>query len=137
MFLGIVESSMEGDGWNMYVEGFYRYTDPTIGGKSVDDIGFVVQGGAWVARHFEVYSRFDMTIPDRDRPTEGHDFKTLTAGINFYPLPHTDNIKIGSEVLYMFDSEADSIVSPNIFDSVRSSPNGGQVVFRTQAVLQW
>ena len=50
LFLGIVESSMEGDGWNMYVECFYHYTDPTIGGKSVDDIGFVFQGGAWVAR---------------------------------------------------------------------------------------
>jgi hypothetical protein len=28
-------------------------------------------------------------------------------------------------------------VSPNIFDSVRASPDGGQWVFRTQAVMQW
>ncbi len=94
-------------------------------------------GGAWVAKHFEVHPRFDMTIPDNDRPTEGDVFKTLTAGVNFYPIPHTDNIKIGSEVLYMFDAEADSIVDPNIFSSGRASPQGGQVVFRTQAVLQW
>jgi hypothetical protein len=136
LVLGMVESSMEGNGWNLYGSGYYRYTNlRDIGG--VNDFGFVLLGGVWVSKHLEMYSRFDMTIPDRDRPTEGHDFKTLTAGVNFYPLPHTDNIKIGTEALYMFDAEADSIVSPNIFDSVRASPDGGQWVFRTQAVMQW
>jgi hypothetical protein len=137
MFLGIVESSMEGDGWNIYGSGYYRHTDPTVGGKSVDDIGFVVQGGAWVSKHFEVYSRFDMTIPDDDRPTENDDFRTITTGVNFYPIPRTDSIKWGAEVLYMFDAEADSIVRPNTFSSVRASPDGGQWVVRTQAQLLW
>ncbi len=137
LFLGILESSMEGDGWNAYASGYYRSTDPSDGGMSVDDVGFVIQGGAWVAEHFEVYSRFDMTIPDDDRPTEGDEFKTITAGINFYPRPHTDNLKIGAEVLYMFDPESDSIVEPNTFSSVRASPDGGQWVFRTQAQILW
>jgi hypothetical protein len=137
LFLGIVESSMEGNGWNAYASGYYRSTDPADGGMSVDDIGFVIQGGAWVAEHFEVYSRFDMTIPDDDRPTEGDEFRTITTGVNFYPHPHTDNIKIGAEVLYMFDAEADSIVEPNPFSSVRASPDGDQWVFRTQAQIRW
>ncbi len=137
LFLGIVESSMEGDGWNMYLAGFYRHTDPTRGGESVDDIGFVLQGGAWVAKHFEVYSRFDMTIPDDDRPTENDDFRTITTGVNFYPIPRTDSLKIGGEILYMFDAESDSIVQPNTFSSVRASPDGGQWVVRTQAQILW
>ncbi len=137
LFLGVVESSMEGDGWNLYGSGYYRYTDPGSGEISVNDYGFVVQGGAWVSKHFELYSRFDMTIPDSDRPTEGDEFKTATAGINFYPIPHTDNIKLSLEGLYMFDAEADSIVAPNIFSSVRESPAGDQVVIRNQAQIIW
>jgi hypothetical protein len=138
LFLGIVESSMEGDGWNVYGSGYYRHTNPNAGGmSSVDDVGFVIQGGAWVADHFEVYTRFDMTIPDDDRPTQGDEFKTITTGFNFYPIPHTDNIKIGTEVMYMFDAEADSIVEPNTFSSVRASPDGGQWVIRTQAQILW
>jgi hypothetical protein len=137
LFLGMVESSLEGDGWNFYTSGYYRYTDPDSGGSSVDDFGFVLLGGVWVAKHFEMYSRFDMTIPDSDRLTDGDEFKTLTAGLNFYPFPHTDNIRINFEGLYMFDPEADSIVAPNVFSSVRASPAGDQAVFRTSAVMRW
>jgi len=137
LFLAMVESSMEGDGWNFYASGYYRYTDPRSDEMSVDDFGFVFLGGTWIAKHFEAYSRFDMTIPDSDRLTEGDEFKTLTAGLNFYPHPHTDNIKLNFEGLYMFDAEADSIVKPNVFSSVRASPAGDQVVFRTSAVMRW
>jgi hypothetical protein len=137
LFLGIFESSMEGNGWNVYGSGYYKDTDPSDGSISTKDYGFVLQGGVWVARHFEAYSRFDMTIPDDDRLTDAGNFKTLTAGVNFYPKPHTDNLKWGAEVLYMFDPEADSIVEPNPFSSVRESPDGGQWVFRTQMQLLW
>jgi hypothetical protein len=136
LFLGMVESSLEGDGWNLYASGYYRRTNPSAGSR-VEDYGFVLLGGVWVAKHLEIYSRFDMTIPDNDRPTQNDNFRTLTAGFNFYPIPHTENIKIGSELLYMFDSEADSIVDPNVFDSVRASPDDNQWVFRTQAALRW
>lgn len=137
LFLGIVESSMEGDGWNLYGAGYYRYTDPSSDGIKADDFGFVLQGGTWVAKHVEVYSRFDMTIPDNDRPTENENFKTLTTGASFYPIPRTDNIKFSTEFLYMFDSEADSIVEPNTFSSVRESPDGDQWVIRAQATIRW
>jgi hypothetical protein len=89
------------------------------------------------AERFELYSRFDMTIPDKDRPTEGKDFKTITAGVGFYPIPHTDNIKLSLEGVYFFDAEADSIVRPNTFTSVRASPAGDQFAIRAQAHLRW
>ncbi|MEZ0122840.1 MAG: hypothetical protein AB9Q23_11700 [Candidatus Reddybacter sp.] len=135
MSLGMIESSMEGDGWNFYVSGYSRRTD--LGLTTVNDYGLVFQGGLWVAKHFELYSRYDVTIPDSDRLVEDDKFRTFTTGINFYPLPHTDNIKIGAELLYMFDAEADSIVQPNEFSSVRASSSGDQFVFRTQALMQW
>ena len=136
LFLAIAESSMEGDGWNLYNSFFYRYTDPGSDGIRADDFGFVVQGGAWVAKHVEVYSRFDMTIPDSDRPTEGDEFKTVTTGVSFYPFPHTDNIKFSTEFLYMFDAEANSIVEPNQFSSVRAADDD-QYVIRAQAHIRW
>ena len=139
VFLGIVESSMEGDGWHLYASGYYRDTDESsgIGPSDFKDFGWVIQGGVWVSTHFEVYSRFDMTIPDDDRLLEGDEFRTLTTGLNYYPLPHTDNIRLSTEFLYMFDAEADSIVEPNIFNSVRESPDGNQWVIRSQASVRW
>jgi hypothetical protein len=138
LFLGIVESSIEGDGWNLYTSAYYRHTQ-SITDTNIDfkDYGFVLLGGVWVATHYEVYARYDITISDDDRPTEGDDFRTLTVGGNYYPFPHTDNIKIGLEALYMFDAEASSIVEPNVFDSVRASPAGDQWVVRLQATIRW
>jgi hypothetical protein len=137
LFLGIVESSMEGDGWNLYGSGYYRNTDPSANGIVAQDYGFVVQGGGWVSEHFEAYSRFDMTIPDRDRPTERDDFKTIAGGFAYYPVPSTDNIKINTELHYFFDAEAGSIVAPNVNPSVRSSPAGDQWVARIQFTVRW
>ena len=76
-------------------------------------------------------------MPDSDRPVESEDFRTLTGGFAFYPISHSNNIKINTEVLYMFDAESESIVQPNVFSSVRASPDGDQWVFRTQASLRW
>ncbi len=137
LFLAIAESSLEGDGWNLYGEFFYRHTDPSSDGISADDIGFVLQGGTWVAKHIEVYSRFDMTFPDSDRPIENDEFKTLTFGAAYYPIPSSDNVKFSTELLYMFDAEADSIVDPNVFSGVRASPAGDQIVIRAQAHIRW
>ncbi len=136
--LGMLESSMEGDGWHLYGSGYYRETKgPSTNEIEYTDLGFVLQGGAWVARHLELYSRYDIVVSDDDRPVENKDFSTLSVGLNIYPHPHTDNIKFGTEVLYMFDPEAESIVTPNTFNSIQASPDGGQWVVRTQAHLRW
>jgi hypothetical protein len=137
MFLAIGESSFEGDGWNLYASGYYQRTDPSTDGIRATDLGFVLQGGVWVAEHVELYGRYDITIPDDDRPTEGEEFRTLTAGAGYYPFPDTDNIKISTELLYMFDAEANSIVAPSLLSSVRASPDGDQWGVRVQIHLRW
>ena len=138
VFLLMVESSMEGDGWNFYASGYYRDTDgPSTGGASYKDYGYVLQGGAWIADHFEWYARYDQVIPDNDRPVENEDFRTVSTGINWYPMPHTDNIRFGVEGIWMLDAEADSIVQPNTFTSVQASPEGDQWVIRAQGHYRW
>ncbi len=137
LFLAIAEASFEADGWNLYGSFNYRYTDPSSEGIEANDFGFVLQGGAWVAEHVELYSRFDMTIPDSDRPTMGDEFKTLTGGVAYYPFPSSDNIKFLAEVLYMFDAQSASIVQPSRFTGVAPSDEGDQLVLRFQANLRW
>jgi hypothetical protein len=137
IYLGIVQSSLEGDGWNLYTAGYYRDTDEEfdeVGGK---DLGLVVQGGFWTSKRTEVYGRYDLTRPDSDRPVEGDSFRTITAGLNFYLKPHSDSIKLQGELMYMMDPESESLVQPDTLTSVRASPDGGQFVFRTQAQLRW
>jgi hypothetical protein len=138
VFLVMLESSMEGDGWNLYASGYYRETDgPSTDQMSFDDWGYVLMGGAWVSKHVEWYAKYDEVISDSDRPVENDDFRTVSTGFNFYPMPHTDNIRLGVEALYMFDAEADSIVEPNTFNSIQASPAGDQWVIRTQGHLRW
>ena len=137
LFLAILESSTEASGWNTYGAFYYRYTDPSSEGVTANDFGFVLQAGGWVAEHVEIYSRFDMTIPDSSRPTMGDEFKTLTAGVSYYPIASSDNLKFSTELLYMFDAEASSIVEPNVFSGVRASPAGDQVVARAQFHIRW
>jgi hypothetical protein len=141
LFLGILESSIEGDGWNFYTSAYYRRTEPitdiSADNFGVSDMGLVLQGGVWVASKYEAYSRFDITAPDNDRLTDGDDFRTFTVGANYYPRPHTDNLKVGLEALYMPDAEASSIVEPSVFSSVRASPAGDQWVVRLQTTIRW
>ena len=137
IYLGILESSFEGDGWNIYTSGYYRDTDEDFDDVGGQDLGFVFQGGMWTGRHTEIYTRYDITRPDSDRPEEGDSFRTITAGLNYYPKPHTDSIKFQGELLYMLDPEAESLVQPDTLTSVRASPDGGQFVIRTQAQLRW
>jgi hypothetical protein len=137
LFWGCVESSWEGSGWNLFGAGYLLHSDPSTIGDEATDWGFVVQGGMWVATHLETYGRFDMTIPDGDRPVENEDFRTITAGVNYYPIPDTDNIKYGLEILYMLDAESESVVEPNVNSSVQASPEGDQVVVRMVFSLRW
>ncbi len=138
VFLLMLESSMEGNGWNFYASGYYRETDgPSTAGIKYKDLGYVLQGGVWVSKHFEWYSRYDQVIPDNDRLVENEDFKTFSTGINWYPFPHSDNIRFGVEGIYMFDAEADSIVEPNTFNSIQASPEGDQWVIRGQGHFRW
>ncbi len=137
LFLAIFESSMEGSGWNTYGAFYYRYTDPGSEGIRANDFGFVLQAGGWVAEHVELYSRFDMTIPDKDRLTQGDDFRTLTTGVAYYPIASSDNLKFSTELSYMFDAEASSLVEPNVFTGVLASPAGDQVVLRAQFHIRW
>ncbi len=134
LLLAVAELSFEGNGWNAYAQFQYAYDNvesPNFG----SDIGFVVQGGYYIADPIEIYGRFDMVIPDNDRAVENDVFQTLTAGFNYYVFPGSNALKFSTDLTYFFNAESTSIVSPNTNTSVLASAEDNQFAVRVQLSL--
>jgi hypothetical protein len=119
--------SLEGNGWNAYAAGIYNNFEPD-GGDSTNNLGFVVQGGVFVAPQLEIFGRFDMTIPDDDSDLGGGDdeFSTITAGINYYVVPESHAAKFTAGFIYFLDEANASIVPTSTQIPLISSDEDGQ-----------
>jgi hypothetical protein len=136
LFLGVVELSLEGDGWNAFTALHYARND--FEGDDLDDFGFVVQGGAFVTEHTELFGRFDAIFNDDDRAAGGDgDFKTLTAGLNHYPFPGTTAVKLSFDVQWFLDPESDSLVNPSDNLGIRTSAEEDQFAVRAQVSVRF
>lgn len=121
--------SVEGNGWNAFVAGIWRNTDPA-GGSSTDDFGLVVQGGFFVSDQLEVYGRYDGVFAD---DANGDDFNTLTAGVNYYISPQSHAVKLSADVVYYLDNEgASALVSPTTTTGLLADTEDGQFTVRVQ-----
>ncbi len=140
LFQLVTELSLEGNGWNFYGAFHWSHNDFQMP-MFVDDFGVVAQGGYFVTDDVELYGRYDVVLPDSERadnPMErGGIFQTLTAGCNHYITPASNSLKLSGDVVYFFDSEADSLVQPSDRTSVRASDEGGQFAFRLQISAQF
>lgn len=134
LLMAVAELSFEGNGWNAYAAVNYAYNDirTTSFGS---DLGFVLQGGAFVSENVELYGRFDMVIPNGDRPVENDVFRTWTCGFNYFPISGTLAAKFSADLTYFFDAEATSIVGPSTNTSVLASADGDQFAIRVQFSL--
>ncbi len=127
---------LEGDGWNAFAAGTYRITD-LRGMDTLDDFGFLVQGGLFVSEQAELFARYDAVIPDSDRGANDDMFNTLTAGVNYYVSPKSHVAKITADVMYYVDAQADSssIVPAMASMPLLASPDDGQFSVRLQFQL--
>ncbi len=134
-----------GSGWNVLGQFKLLRTTPreasAIGtGQRFTDVGFVVQGGAFVSRRVEIFVRYDTVIPDGKarspgfiRGTGTEVFRTATGGLNFYLIPGSSLGKLTVDYQYMFDAQSTSIVSP-VFNSGVFESTGRQWTLRAQWV---
>ena len=132
-----------GSGWNVLGQFIYTRAERgegfgTESGQTFRDIGFVVQGGAFVSRRFELFMRYDHVIPDGNQrdlsvtPGSGtDDFRTWTGGFNFFFMPGTPLGKLTVDYQYMFDAQTTSIV-PVAFNSGVFASTGPQWTLRAQ-----
>lgn len=128
--------TLEWPGFNAYAALLYRNVD-AAGSPAFDDLGVVVQGGTFITDQTELFARYDVVIPDNDRPG-GHDaFHTVTAGCNYYVTPASHAIKLTGDIIYFINAQADSasVVAPNTIQGLLASPSEGQAALRLQIQL--
>jgi hypothetical protein len=124
--------SLEGNGWNVLVQGVWRRTDPA-GGSETDDFGLLVQGGVFVTDQAELFARYDGVYAD---DANGDDFHVLTVGVNYYVSPRSHAFKLTADVQYYFDAEGDSaLVSPTTSTNLLADTETGQVAARVQGQI--
>lgn len=127
------DAQLEGNGWNAFASGTYRVLD-LRGMDTLDDFGFLIQGGIFVSEQAELFARWDSVIPDSDRGANDDMFNTITAGVTYYVSPKSHVAKFTADVLYYIDSQADSssVVSASTSVPLLASPDDGQFGVRVQ-----
>lgn len=95
-----IDLSLKGDGWNAFGYGVWRRLDAEDA-DAFDDLGFVVQGGAFVPEtDWELFARYDVYVPDPDSEGDAP-FSTLTFGTNWYL--HGHGAKLTLDVQWFLD----------------------------------
>jgi hypothetical protein len=121
---------LEGDGWNAFISGVFTWVDGSTTGWNTLG-GFIIQGGFFVSEKTELFARYDLTFVDPDAP-DLTDFGTITAGFNHYFIPASHALKFTANVLYFFDEQATSPISPDTNVGLLDSTQTGQWVFQAQ-----
>jgi len=84
-----LDASWESDGWSLYGAFIGNHdSGGAASGGSVDEYGWLVQGGLYLADNVETFARFDMIIPDSDLVADSA-FSTVTFGANYYIHGHS------------------------------------------------
>lgn len=108
LMMATIDGAYEGNGWNVYAAGVWRRIDPA-GGTSLDDMGVLVQGGAFVGEQTELFARWDAVFPDSDR-TGLDDFYTFTIGMNYYVIPESHAAKLTIDLQYLLSTPAEGLI---------------------------
>lgn len=125
---------LEGDGWNAMASGVVTWVQASggLGWRNVS--GFIVQGGFFISEHTELFARFDMSMPDSEDPV-ADDFRTITAGFNYYVIPASQAIKFTANVLWFLEEQATSLIKPDTAVGVLASDQEGQWALQAQLQL--
>jgi hypothetical protein len=134
LFEVTADVSVEGSGWNVYAAGVVRNSDPSGGGDSLTDWGFLVQGGFFVAPDWELFGRYDIVVPDDDRTTDDN-FNTVTLGVNHYFVPESHAAKFSADVLLFLDQQSNSIAGASTLTGLLPSDQDSQWALRLQMQL--
>ncbi|HED54108.1 MAG TPA: hypothetical protein ENJ00_07895 [Phycisphaerales bacterium] len=132
------------DGWNFFGAGHVRMTDNDAFTDEFTDLGLVLQGGYFVNDQTEIFGAYDMVIPDSNREDvfggTADPFNTVTVGVNHFPFPGSQAVKISAEVKVFIDSlsETGNLVNGNTNVGLLSpDPEGGQITAGGQAQVSF
>lgn len=125
------DASFEGSGWNAYAAFIGRHRDETA--AEYDDFGVIVQGGVFVADQVELFARYDVVIPDDERPGDPDPFNTISVGGSYYLSPKSHAAQIRLQLSWFIDPQSVSIVSTSTSTGVLADTEGDQVT----AMIEW
>lgn len=132
-----VDLAMEWGGPNLFASVVGRHTDPAVDNgataatSSLDQLGFVVQGGFNIDDKIEPFARYEWYDFDFVTPTGDDQFSALTVGFNyFFSASWKHNWKWTTDVVWCFDGvPADSTGLGMLADA---ADEDGQFALRTQ-----
>ncbi|MHC4433278.1 MAG: hypothetical protein ACYTBS_15675, partial [Planctomycetota bacterium] len=129
--------------WNGYqamVAGSWTWRDP-VAANSFSNYGVLVQGGYFVAEHWQVYGQYNFISPGDQAGTSTcspplcdlEPFNSIIGGVSYFPFHWTNRWKFSAEIGHLFDALNKTIVQPSESLGWLPSNEGGQTYFRIQA----
>jgi len=132
--------SFNGSGYQAMIAGSWTWQEP-VAAESYSNYGLLVQGGYFIAEHWQVYGQYNFISPG-DQPSSPtcspplcklEPFNSITAGISYFPFLWTNRWKFSAEVAHLFDALNATIVKPSGSLGWLASDESGQTYFRIQA----
>ena len=100
--------------------------------SSFTNYGMLVQAGYFFTEHFQAYTQYNLVSPG-DQPGDLDTFRSISAGVNYFPFSWTNRLKFSAEIAHLFSIFNNTIVAPS--DSLGWLPGDkdNQTYFRLQA----
>lgn len=133
-----VDSQIVGNGWNAFAAFVWANTDPAAG-NSFDDFGFQIQGGFFVTSQWELFGRYDITLPDDSRAANVDNFNVITVGANYYFVERSQAAKFTADLQWCLDAQSNTggLVVPSTYTSVMADTEENQLAIRLQFQLMF
>lgn len=123
-----VDAGVEGDGWHFFIAAVGRHAEENTG--TFHDLGVVAQASVYANDDIEPFVRFDVVLPDGDRPGDDA-FRTLTLGANWYLHGHA--VKLTVDGQWFFDDAArNDLVGPSSTQGLLAGARDGAFALRAQ-----
>jgi hypothetical protein len=134
---------VRGSGFSLIASASYLRFARHDGTPPNEQLGFMLFASVFAARRVELFGQFDAvwpigtTTPLPANVASGQPgttpFRTLTAGADFFVIPHTNRFKVQVDLQTMFDGQSTSVVPSDVSRGVLST-SGPQVAVRVQIV---
>lgn len=124
----------ENDGFSF--TGTFHGTFTSAPAADTFDYAFVLQGGKFISERVELYSRYEVIVPDPDRTGGNDPFHAILVGTHFYPIERSYAIRLSAEVIYAVDqADSGSIVTAPITTNGIVAAESGQIALLLQAQI--
>ena len=109
-FLLSLDAQVEGNGWNVYGGVIWSGNSPgNGGGDSVNNFGFIVQGGYMFTDNVEGFIGWNgIALDSAYGQNNDNNFNTGLVGLNFYPFAKSSAVKFTTDLQWFWNAVNDN-----------------------------